>query len=89
MTPHHSAIANPSYQLTNQHIQLPTGDSVIISHSGEVNLTPDLVLDNVLCVPKFQHNLLSVQKLLRDGNLLLVFTPLTVKLLIRVQASLN
>ncbi|XP_074352312.1 uncharacterized protein LOC141691472 [Apium graveolens] len=73
MTPHHSAIFNPSYLLSNQRIQLPTGDSVIISHSGQAQLIPDLALYNVLCVPIFQHNLLSVQKLIKDGKFNIIF----------------
>lgn len=60
MTPNHYAISNPFHLLSNQKIQLPNRDSVTISHSGQVHLTPDLVLDNVLYVPTFKHNLLLV-----------------------------
>lgn len=41
---------------------------MIISHIGQVTLAPGLVLDKVLYVPTFKHNLLSVQKLLKDNN---------------------
>lgn len=50
--------------LANSKINLPTGDNVVISHVGKVSLAPGLVLDKVLYVPAFKHNLLSVQKLL-------------------------
>lgn len=56
-------------------IKLPTRDSVLITHTGNVNVIPGLFLKNVLCVPTFQHNLLSVQKLIKDNNCSVQFTP--------------
>lgn len=35
---------------------------------GKKFVAPGLTLKHVLCVPNFQHNLLSVQKLIKDGN---------------------
>lgn len=42
-----------------------------------MNLGNGLILDNVLCVPNFQHNLLSVQKLIKDSNCEIQFLPTT------------
>lgn len=54
-------------------INLPTGDNVIISHIGTSILETGLILKQVLCVPNFKHNLLSVQKLVKDSNCQLKF----------------
>lgn len=51
-----------------QNINLPTGATMGITHSGIVCLSPDLILKGVLCVPHFKHNLLSVQRLIKDGG---------------------
>jgi hypothetical protein len=37
-----------------------------VTHIGKVVLSPDLILDNVLCVPYFQLNLISISKLTLD-----------------------
>lgn len=50
------------------HINLPNGSQAAISHIGTVILPTGLKLQKVLCVPKFQHNLLSVQKLIKDSG---------------------
>jgi len=44
-------------------ITMPNGEQSKIVHIGTVQLTPTLVLTNVLHVPDFQFNLLSVSKL--------------------------
>ena len=46
-------------------IKLPNGESVLllVTHIGQVQLSTDLVLDNVLCVPSFSFNLISIGKL--------------------------
>src|ERR1700691_2170924 len=38
------------------------------THAGSINLTDELKLDNVLCVPDLQHNLISVRALNKSGN---------------------
>lgn len=55
-------------------IHLPTGDVAKISHVGDV-LLPNLKLSNVLYVPKFKHNLISVQKLTKESNCTVNFLP--------------
>ncbi|CAO2825263.1 unnamed protein product [Amaranthus hypochondriacus] len=49
-------------------ITLPNGESSKITHCGVVTLKNGLVLDNVLVVPAFKHNLLSVNKLTSSGH---------------------
>lgn len=53
---------------TASHINLPNGTSADITHIGTVNLPTGLQIQKVLCVTKFKHNLLSVQKLTQDSN---------------------
>lgn len=49
--------------LTQCIIELPNGESAQVTHIGLVQHSATLVLDNVLCVPSFSFNLLSISKL--------------------------
>lgn len=49
-------------------IQLPIRDSAEVSHIGNYPMTGGDLLRNVLCVPTFKFNLLSVSKVTRDLN---------------------
>lgn len=49
-------------------IKLPTGATAHITHIGDTILSCGLVLLNVLFVPQFTHNLLSVTKLSKDNK---------------------
>lgn len=49
-------------------INLPTGDTSLITHYGTVKLKNNVTLANVMVVPGLKHNLLSVQKLAKDEN---------------------
>ncbi|KAL8144971.1 hypothetical protein AgCh_003257 [Apium graveolens] len=75
MTPCLSLLSNTSSFAQSHSINLPTGDSVVISHTGSVVVMPGITLKNVLCVPTFKHNLLSVQKLVQDNNCEVNFSP--------------
>jgi len=44
-------------------ITMPSGQQARISHIGSVILSPAIQLQNVLCVPEFQFNLVSASKL--------------------------
>ncbi|XP_074377288.1 uncharacterized protein LOC141718806 [Apium graveolens] len=44
-------------------VSLPNGHTITISSIGTVPISPDLILQNVLFVPHFKFNLLSVHKL--------------------------
>jgi hypothetical protein len=47
----------------NVTVNLPNGQSVNVTHIGSIQLTTSLLLTNVLCVPSFDFNLISVSKL--------------------------
>uniref|UniRef100_A0A803LRD3 Uncharacterized protein n=1 Tax=Chenopodium quinoa TaxID=63459 RepID=A0A803LRD3_CHEQI len=63
-----SKFTDPKIAVALPKITLPTGDSASISHTGNVSLCNSLHLHNVLCVPKFRYNLLSVPKLTKDSQ---------------------
>lgn len=54
-------------------IALPIGDTSIITHIGDVVLVNGLKLFNVLYVPKFKYNLLSIHKIVKDNNCLVQY----------------
>ena len=54
-------------------VQLPNGEKVIVTHIGTIQVTPTLKLENVLCVPSFNFNLISVSKLTKTLSCCLVF----------------
>lgn len=56
-------------------IKLPTGQTASISHIGTAEPIPNLKLDNVLSVPSFQLNLLSVSKLTKSLQCSITFFP--------------
>jgi len=47
-------------------IKLPNGKFAAVTHIGTVQISAHLVLTNVLCVPSFSFNLLSVSKLIKS-----------------------
>jgi hypothetical protein len=54
-------------------VELPNGSIAQITHIGRVHLSPDLILDNVLCVPYFRLNLISISKLAFDSSCITIF----------------
>lgn len=54
-------------------IALPDGSVKLVDTIGTVRFNSLLTLQNVLLVPSFKHNLLSVGKLLEDSNLMASF----------------
>ena len=54
-------------------IQLPNGEKVTVTHIGTIQVTSTFVLENVLCVPSFSFNLISVSKLTKSLSCYLVF----------------
>ena len=57
------------------HITLPDGSHKTVTHAGSVTLCPQINLHNILYVPEFKFNLISVSKLLTDLHLTALFTP--------------
>lgn len=56
------------------YITLPNGDKTLVKHIGTVHLTNDLQLHDVLHVPTFSFNLISVSKLTKSHNTNLTLT---------------
>lgn len=54
-------------------ITLPDQSCFIVQHVGDIRLTSDLILLNVLLVPNFTYNLLSVSALLKDDQFSMTF----------------
>ena len=54
-------------------INLPTGETSQISHYGTVNLENELKLKNVIYIPAFKHNILSINKLCEQYECKVVF----------------
>ena len=75
MTPYFGNLESPTPMPSSTHINLPTGDTVNITHTGNTTLSNGLVLHDVLCVPFFKHNLLSVQKLIKSNTCEVKFLP--------------
>lgn len=49
-------------------LQLPNGATADICYVGNIELNSSLILKNVLCVPSFAYNLLSISKLIHDTS---------------------
>lgn len=75
MTPHLHNIDSPTVFTTSTCINMPTGATAKITHTGTTKLSNGLSLNNVLCVPFFKHNLLSVKKLIKHNNCEVSFKP--------------
>ncbi|OIS95707.1 hypothetical protein A4A49_58565, partial [Nicotiana attenuata] len=56
-------------------VQLPTGNKAQITHTREASVLGNKTVKNVLYVPYFKFNMLSVLKITRDLNCLVTFFP--------------
>ena len=56
------------------HVALPNNQTILVNQLGTVTLSSDIILYNVLLVPQFNCNLLSVSKFAQDSNCLVTFT---------------
>lgn len=70
-------------------VSLPNGYKVKVTCTGSFALTPSLTLHNVLLVPSFKHNLISVHKLMKQLNCLVLFTPTSCLLYLLQDLSLK
>ncbi|KAL0312289.1 UNVERIFIED_CONTAM: hypothetical protein Sradi_5628200 [Sesamum radiatum] len=59
-----SSFTSPKRPIT---IHLPNGDTQSVSHIGSVKLSQDITLSQVLHIPKFSVNLISVKQLCSDS----------------------
>ncbi|KAK2451623.1 putative mitochondrial protein [Trifolium repens] len=60
-------------EITPVSVKLPNGNSVIAKFSGVVKFSDDFFLSNVLCIPTFSINLLSVSTLCHQSHYNLLF----------------
>ncbi|KAK9733756.1 hypothetical protein RND81_04G090200 [Saponaria officinalis] len=56
-------------------ISLPNGQFITINYVGTVPITSEISLQNVLFVPSFKYNLLSIFKLAKQFDSIISFTP--------------
>ena len=54
-------------------VGLPDGSTKIVKKIGVVRISPKITLMNVLYIPEFQHNLLSLSKLIDHSKVKIVF----------------
>ncbi|KAK9675807.1 hypothetical protein RND81_11G032400 [Saponaria officinalis] len=73
MTAHLDMLDNVKLEKSRPKINLPDGSFVRVSHKGNVTLENGLKLKDVLYIPEFKQNLLSVNKLIRDNNFYVTF----------------
>ena len=59
--------------ITNAIVELPNGETASVTHIGTIVLSSSLTLNNVLCVPPFTFNLLSVSTITKTQPCCLVF----------------
>lgn len=58
----------------NSAIHLPNGKTETITHVGNIKLSPHLTLYEVLCVPSFHCNLISISKLTAHASCVVSFS---------------
>lgn len=54
-------------------IRLPNGDMAKVTHIGTMQLSPTLTLENVLFIPTFSFNLVSISKLIQNLSFYCIF----------------
>jgi len=54
-------------------VRLPNGNFATVTHIGTVKVSSTLTLTNVLCVPSFSFNLVSVSKLTKNISCCIIF----------------
>ena len=54
-------------------VQLPNGERVVVTHIGTIQVTSSLILENVLCVPYFTFNLISISQLTKSLSCCFIF----------------
>lgn len=62
-----------SYHVSNMYVQLHIGIKLKVSHVRSIQLYPDLVIIDVLFVPKFHFNLFLVSRLTHTKSQCLIF----------------
>ncbi|KAI5404727.1 hypothetical protein KIW84_051762 [Lathyrus oleraceus] len=63
------------------HVNLPDGSHITTSMSDSVTVSPSLTLHNVLYIPNFHVNLISIAKLVNNNNCYIHFTADTCQIM--------
>jgi Reverse transcriptase (RNA-dependent DNA polymerase)/gag-polypeptide of LTR copia-type/Integrase core domain/GAG-pre-integrase domain/Retrotransposon gag protein len=70
-----STLNHPTLCQNTRSVRMPNGSRSFTKHCGAVTLSSNITLKNVLCVPQFELNLLSVSKLTKYLNCAAIFFP--------------
>ncbi|XP_071722294.1 uncharacterized protein [Rutidosis leptorrhynchoides] len=71
----YNVIGMHSVSSLSQLVHLPNGNHASITHTGNLSISTNLSLKNVLLIPSFKNNLLSVHKITKDSNCFVSFYP--------------
>ena len=53
--------------------RLPNGDMAKVTHIGTIQISATLILENVLCIPTFSFNLISISKWIQNPTYCCIF----------------
>ena len=56
-------------------VRLPNGEHASVTHIGTINISDSFILTDVLCIPSFSFNLISVSKLINTLQCCVIFLP--------------
>jgi hypothetical protein len=61
--------------VVSKSVRLPNGQCASVTHIGTIKISECFVLTNVLCIPSFSFNLISVSKLIKTLQCCVIFLP--------------
>ena len=61
--------------IVSKFVKLPNGQFASVTHIGTVRISDSFVLTDVLCIPSFSFNLISVSKLINTLQCCVIFLP--------------
>ena len=70
---HSESVLDSFTCVSNSYVYLPNGEKVLVTHIGTMHINDTLILTDVLCVPSFTFNLISVSKLNKSQCCCLIF----------------
>jgi hypothetical protein len=56
-------------------VRLPNGQHASVTHIGTIKISDSFILNDVLCIPSFSFNLISVSKLIQTLQCCVIFLP--------------
>ena len=59
--------------VVQSYVYLPNGEETLVTHIGIAQISPSFILTDVLCVPSFSFNLISISKLTKNLHYCLIF----------------